>query len=177
MKKFYIKTLKFKVLLINVREKTIAYLFDKLSLIYIKTLAKKRTPWNTNKEKLLELPPNTLGYAVGRFLDKHHFSLQYKAENHDVFHVLTSYQPIVKDEIGLQFLLLGNGKRSLFLFVALFAGLLLMPENYRFFYQSYLKGKQQNSFYNWEFEHLLKEDFASLYLFINQYNHPLNITL
>ena len=40
-------------------------------------------------------------------------------EDHDVFHVLTRTGLTVKNEIELQFYLLGNGKRSLFLFIVI----------------------------------------------------------
>ncbi|TDL99103.1 MAG: hypothetical protein C4K58_07340 [Flavobacteriaceae bacterium] len=150
------------------REEIISKMFEFSAELYLKTLARSRKPWDITIESLLSKPKESLGYAMGEFLQINQFQLQPRAENHDVFHVLTGYKPTVEEEVGLQFLLLGNGKRSLFLFVALLGGFCLMPEAYSFYQKSYQKGKNMLPFTDLAFEDLLDENLLALQNALNK---------
>jgi len=131
----------------NKREKVCHYLFQKSAEPYAKLFKKKQLAWNLTANDLLKYPQDTLGYKVGVFLSSNGFEFFPKHETHDVFHVITDYGITVKEEIGLQYLLYGNGKRSVYLYLVLFLGFILLPEHYSFYLQSYRKGKSIELFY------------------------------
>ena len=82
-----------------------------------------------------------------------------KVEQHDIYHMLTGYGTKVEDEIALQYLCLGNGKRSLYLIGAITLGTILLPEYANYYYQSYKRGKQANPFYHHDYQRLLRTNF------------------
>ena len=116
---------------------------------------KKNEPWDLTISDLQKFPNGTLGQCLGSFLAGHNFDLQAKLESHDVFHVLTDTGITVPEEISMQFYLLGNGKRSTYLFTVLFLGGLLYPDYLQFFYKKYKKGKSALSFHQLDFYKLL----------------------
>lgn len=89
---------------------------------------KRREPWDVTPLQLAQMPPGSLGHALGLYLMDLGFELMPKLESHDVFHLLTGVRTDVPGEIELQFVLFGNGKRSLYLLGVLGMGLVLFPE-------------------------------------------------
>ena len=116
---------------------------------------KKSTPWEIDKEKLLQYPKDSLGFELGHFLDKNHFDIQPKLEDHDIIHVLTNTGILVADEIGMQYYLLGNGKRSLYLFMVILLGTPFYLRHISYFFQQYKKGKQALPFHYLDFSKML----------------------
>jgi len=116
---------------------------------------KKNAPWNINKSELMNYPEYSLGYGLGNFLYKHHFDIQEKLEDHDIIHVLTDTGISVYEEIGMQYFLLGNGKRSLYLFMVITSGTLFYPRQIKYFVQQYKKGKRALPFYYLDFSKML----------------------
>ncbi|HLO74618.1 MAG TPA: hypothetical protein VK164_11825 [Flavobacterium sp.] len=116
---------------------------------------KQTKSWNITIQDFLKLPEESLGFHYGCFLLKYNFNIQASLEEHDVFHVLTNTGITVKDEIDMQFYLLGNGKRSLFVFIVISTGLLFYPFEYKSFIRNYKKGKQAHRFYDLEFYKIL----------------------
>lgn len=116
---------------------------------------KKSIAWKINKDELLHFPEESLGFHLGNFLIKHQFNIQPSLEEHDVYHVLTNTGITVKDEIHMQFYLLGNGKRSPFVFIVIATGLLFYPFELRQFLKSYQKGRQAHHFYYLDFYRML----------------------
>ena len=58
---------------------------------------KKSVPWEIGKQELLQYPKNSLGFELGNFLDRNHFDIQPKLEDHDIIHVLpTPVFPLLK---------------------------------------------------------------------------------
>jgi len=90
---------------------------------------KKNTAWNISTKKLMQYPQESLGFYLGCFLLKYNFEPQPRLENHDVFHVLTNIGTSVPEEVAMQYYLLGNGKRSMYLLSVIFLGTLLYPDN------------------------------------------------
>jgi hypothetical protein len=95
---------------------------------------KKGKPWQVTRQQLIWFPQDTLGFHLGCFLLKYDLQLQSKLEDHDVFHVLTTTGITVPEEIALQFFLLGNGKRSLYLLMVIVMGACFYPTHLNFFY-------------------------------------------
>ena len=116
---------------------------------------KKNDPWKTTREELIALPKQTLGFQLGHFLMRYNFEIQEKLEDHDVIHVLTKTGISVVDEIGMQYYLLGNGKRSLYLFMVITTGFLFYPRQSHYFLNQYDKGKKAHQFYHLDFQKML----------------------
>ncbi len=119
---------------------------------------KTEKPWDISVSNLLQqYPKNSLGFHLGCFLLMHDFSPQPKLEDHDVFHVLTSSGISVPEEIAMQYYLLGNGKRSIYLFLVIFIGTLLYPDKINLFSTAYKKGKTAYSFHQINYKKLLHQ--------------------
>lgn len=132
----------------NYREKLCHFLFQKSAGPYAAIFKRNQPAWNLSSSDLLKYPKGTLGNKVGLFLSTNEFEFFPKHETHDIFHVLCNYGVSVKEEIGLQFLLFGNGKRSLYLYVVMCLGMLIVPEYFSFYKASYYKGKKQLRFHH-----------------------------
>lgn len=116
---------------------------------------KKNDPWNIDTEKLLEFPEESLGFHLGCFLLKYNFEIQPKLEDHDVIHILTNTGITVPEEIGMQYYLYGNGKRSLYLFMVIFTGTLFYPTKIRYFFRQFNRGNQALRFHYLDFSKML----------------------
>lgn len=138
----------------NKRKQILAFLFKQSQKIYNYHFL-KREPWKLTKADLLSYPKNSFGKHLGAFLDNNNFELIPKGERHDAYHTLTGYKTKEEDEIALQYLCIGNGKRNLYVFAAAIVGFLLFPEHYKYYYKSYRIGKQSNRFYQFNYRKLL----------------------
>ena len=116
---------------------------------------KKGNAWNVNVNQLLQLQSDSLGFHLGCFLLKYNFEIQPKLEDHDIIHVLTNTGISVVEEIGMQYYLLGNGKRSLYLGMVIITGTLFYPTRFSYFKQQYQRGKQAHEFYELDFLNML----------------------
>jgi len=123
---------------------------------------KKNKAWDIAMTDLKQFPKGSLGEQMGDFLAKHNFHLQAKLESHDVFHVLTNTGITVPEEISMQFYLLGNGKRSAYLFTVIFLGGLLYPDYLKFFYRKYKMGKSALRFHQLDFYKLLNQPMEKI---------------
>jgi ubiquinone biosynthesis protein Coq4 len=104
---------------------------------------------------LLHYPEDSLGFGLGNFLFNNHFDIQEKLEDHDIIHVLTNTGISVVEEIGMQYYLLGNGKKSLYLFLVIASGTIFYPKQIKYFIQQYKKGKEALTFYYLDFSKML----------------------
>jgi len=116
---------------------------------------KKNSPWDLDSKELLQFPEETLGFHLGCFLLKYNFEMQPKLEDHDVIHVLTNTGITVQEEIGMQYYLFGNGKRSLYLFMVLLSGTLFYPAKISYFFNQYKRGKQSFHFHYLDYSKML----------------------
>lgn len=116
---------------------------------------KKSAVWDLSLEDYLNNPKTSLGFHLGSFLVKSNFNIQPQLEEHDVYHVLTNTGITVVDEIDMQFYLLGNGKRTPFVFIVIMTGLIFHPNHLKRFLSSYKKGKQAHRFYDLDFSKML----------------------
>lgn len=148
----------------NKRKKLIEWLFENSQRVYT-SMFKKEEPWGIAAKELLYYPKNTFGYHLGVFLNKNNFELIPKVERHDAYHTLTGYGTKVEDEIALQCLCFGNGKRSLYLYGAMILGIIILPDYLDYYYKSYCIGKKANAFHHYDYKKLLHisfEDFREV---------------
>lgn len=150
----------------NIREKLCVLLFEKSKIPYAQVFKRKETPWNCNKKSLLKMQQQSLGYHLGKFLQKNNFELIPRLERHDAYHILTGYETDVKNEIALQYLCYGNGKRSKYLYLVMIFGTILNPEHWKYFRDSYRRGKKANQFYHWDFKDYLHSNIRDLRLLV-----------
>ena len=123
---------------------------------------KKGNAWNVNVNQLLQLQSDSLGFHLGCFLLKYNFEIQPKLEDHDIIHVLTNTGISVVEEIGMQYYLLGNGKRSLYLGMVIITGTLFYPTRFSYFKQQYQRGKQAHEFYGLGFLNMLSVPISNI---------------
>ncbi len=116
---------------------------------------KKNEPWNIDKSLLMDYPEESLGFGLGNFLYKNHFDIQEKLEDHDIIHVLTGTGISVYEEIGMQYYLFGNGKRSLYLYMVIPTGTIFYPKRMSYFIEQYKKGKKAHTFHYLDFSKML----------------------
>lgn len=125
-------------------------------------MRRKRKPWTTTLADMQQMPPGSLGNEIAAFLVQHNMQLIPRAEWHDVYHVLFGYGTNIRDEGCVQFLPLGNGRRSIPYLVCNLVSALLYPEYWSDFYDAYHKGKAARKFHDWNFEPLLKLPIAEV---------------
>ncbi|MBV1923655.1 MAG: ubiquinone biosynthesis protein COQ4 [Flavobacteriaceae bacterium] len=164
---FYLSTLYFKVLsLSTIRKRLIVWLFDHSQKIYTQ-LFKNHKSWGLSKKDLLLYPSKSLGKHLGEFLDKYGFELIPKVERHDAYHTLTGFGINVEDEIALQYLCFGNGKRSLYLYGAILLGTCILPDYLPYYLKSFRKGRKAYSFHQYDYRTLLHipiKDLRNMFL-------------
>jgi ubiquinone biosynthesis protein Coq4 len=141
----------------NKRKQLITWLFLTSERLYRRF--KKKQPWGLTDVDLLNMPANTYGYQLGCFLHANGFQLIPKVERHDAYHVLTGFGPSQEDEIALQYLCFGNGKRTPYLFAVLVLGTLILPDYFRYYRKAFRLGKQAHSFHHFDFKKILPLDF------------------
>lgn len=117
---------------------------------------KKNKAWEISIPELIQLPQDSLGFHLGCFLLKYNFDIQPKLEDHDVIHVLTNTGVSVVNEIGMQYYLMGNGKKSIYLYMVIISGTLFYPTQFEYFILQYKRGLEAHSFYNLDFLKMLQ---------------------
>lgn len=116
---------------------------------------KNKKAWNIDKQELLSYPEETLGYHLGQFLHKNNFDIQPKLEDHDIIHVLTNTGISVREEIGMQYYLLGNGKNSVYMYLVILAGTIFYPTHINYFIKEFHRGKKAFEFHSLDFSKML----------------------
>lgn len=162
----------------NIRKQLIIWLFEKSQKVYTSAF-KKHESWNISRQELLAYNDNTFGKKLGEFLDKNGFELIPKVERHDAYHVLTGFGTNVEDEIALQCLCLGNGKRSPYLYGAVILGVIILPDYFKYYLNAYNIGKHANAFHHFDYKktlHLDYQEFRSA-IFSKKQIQQLNIKL
>lgn len=169
MNKLY-KTIK------SIRKQFIIWLFEHSQRIYT-SMFKNHKPWDVSKSDLLKLPEPTFGRHLGEFLDKNNFELIPKVERHDCYHVLCNYSTKVEDEIALQCLCFGNGKRSPYLFGAIVLGVAILPDYYKYYFKSFKAGRAANAFHHFDYQKLLSVSISEFRAAIFSKQQLLNLKL
>ncbi len=167
MKKSFFLPINFEIqsTLNIVREFAVSVGFDISRKLYVQF--KRGTAWNINRRQLLAYPQSSLGFHLGCFLTQHDFSPQAACEDHDVFHVLTGFNTDTAQEIAMQYWLWGNGKRSLFVLLAMLSGVMFYPDKYLLFKNSLLRGNHSSPIHSIDYQSRLNLEVSSLYPSIN----------
>ena len=150
-------------------------LYNWSNKLYAKYFKKNKTAWGLNVEDFKLFPVDSLGYSLGIFYSSNGFNVMPKLENHDVFHVITQTGTAIHEEIAMQYLLMGNGKCSLYMYAMIIIGTVIYPEFIRYYMFSYQKGKSLNTFHHIEFFERLKEPLKEIQweLFVKKNNHTI----
>jgi len=156
----------------KLRVQFLLFMYENSQKQYRKYFKKKKRQWQFNEKQLLSFKEDSLGKTMGEFYQKHGFRMIPKMENHDVYHLITDYSTNIQDEIAMQYLLFGNGKRSAYLLGVLLLGTFVFPEYFKTYRNAFQKGRNMRSFHDWDFENLLWQNFDHLKDFIQQKQTP-----
>ena len=104
----------------------------------------KKESWNLSTQQLLSFPNDTVGRALGEFLQKQEVEPLSKAEFHDVQHVLFDFSISFVDEVALQFFLRGNGIKTIASVTTTIGAWFILPFHWQYLKSSYQKGQQYN---------------------------------
>lgn len=147
---------------VEIREKVLPMGVEKIKKGYMNIFHPNRIPWNETTKSLSRFEKNTLGYTLYEFFKNGNIELEPKYESHDVYHVLTGYGLGLINESSLIFFLLGNGKRSVSIIVAMVVAIIFIPEQWSQFYKHYQRGKTFSPIKNIDFEQYLDYNIDSL---------------
>jgi len=172
--------LKNKVLLKNrkmkeIRLKLMLYLYNSSSKVYANIFKWNKKPWGISKADFMNYPIGSIGHNLGLFYKSKGFDVMPKLENHDVFHILTETGTEIQDEIAMQFLLLGNGKISLYLIAMLLIGGTLFPEHFGYYKRHFQKGRSLQSFHRLEFKEILHWQLTEIQVALYSKNIQINL--
>lgn len=140
----------------NIRLSVMLALYNSSQKIYTQLFKQHKFAWKISKEDFLKFPKDSLGYHMGLFYQEKGFDVIPKLENHDVFHVITESGTEIQDEVAMQYLLLGNGKISLYQFAMIGIGTCIYPEYLNMYFKAFSKGNSMQKFHDLDFEALLK---------------------
>lgn len=111
--------------------------------------------FSINLEELRQLPENTLGHEVARFLDENGFapinSGDWIQQTHDVWHVLTGLQPSKHDEFMLQAFTRAQVFRPSSTILVLI-GLVTRQINFTDTFKAYRSGRLVNRLVIWDIQ-------------------------
>lgn len=157
-----------KVLFKNgIRKTFMLWMYDWSQKVYVKHFKKNKQAWALKINDLSSYPAESLGQKLYMFLIENHFQLMPKLERHDIYHILTNTKTELKDEIGMQYLLLGNGKRSLYMAAMILIGTCIYPEHFSYYLKKYKEGKSYSPFHHLDFEHRLKTSMKVIQIQFN----------
>ncbi len=158
----------------KLRKQLIVWLFEMSQRVYTRYFKFNR-PWGIGRKDLVRYPEESFGFALGSFLYSNGFDLIPKVERHDAYHVITGFTSRVQDEIALQYLCFGNGKRSLYLFGVVIVGTLLLPEYIRYYLRAFRIGTKAHPFHSLPFQKLLHISLNELraIVFTSEIRHEL----
>ncbi len=159
-------TTNMKKLIVKTREIIFYFLVEIVIPSYVKLRPPKKPRWNLSVQDLLAFPKDTLGNALGLFLQKRNLKPIPNSEEHDVLHLILGYKTEVEDEIRMQFFLLGNGKITLSVLGTMVVGL-LMPEVWGKFIRDFKRGATSPIIYNINFKKRLNRPIDEVLLYLN----------
>lgn len=157
----------------KIRLKIMLALYNSSQKIYTQLFKQHKMAWNISKKNFLEFPKSSLGYKLGEFYQEKGFDVIPKLENHDVFHVITETGTEIHEEVSMQYLLLGNGKISLYQFAMIGIGTCIYPEYLKLYIKAFYRGTTMQRFHDLDFKELLNIPIYEIKnsLYFNLKNH------
>ncbi|WP_312332034.1 hypothetical protein [Sphingobacterium sp.] len=159
----------------EIRTKLMLYLYNSSSKVYANIFKWNKKPWGISKADFMNYPIGSIGHNLGLFYKSKGFDVMPKLENHDVFHILTETGTEIQDEVAMQFLLLGNGKISLYLIAMLLIGGTLFPEHFGYYKRHFQKGRSLQSFHRLEFKEILHWQLTEIQVALYSKNIQINL--
>jgi len=159
----------------EIRLSLMLHLYDWSSKVYASIFKWNKKAWGISKEEFLVYPAGSIGHRLGLFYESKGFDVMPKLENHDVFHILTETGTEIQDEIAMQYLLLGNGKISLYLFGMIVVGGILFPEYTNDYKRAFRKGRSLQKFYHIDFKEILHYQLSELQIALYSNNVQINL--
>ena len=159
----------------KIRLRFMLHLYSWSAKVYASVFKWQKKAWGISKEEFLAYPAGSIGHNLGLFYQKKGFDVMPKLENHDVFHVLTETGTEIQDEIAMQFLLLGNGKISLYLMSMIGIGGILFPEHAHYYKKAFQKGRSMQKFHHIAFKEILHEQLFELQVALYSRNLHINL--
>ena len=102
----------------------------------------KKESWKISTKQLLNFPNDSIGKALGEFLQNQKVEPLSKAEFHDVQHILFDFSISFVDEVALQFFLRGNGIKTIASVTTTIGAWVILPFHWKYLRYSYYKGQQ-----------------------------------
>lgn len=130
------------------RQRLLTALFALSHGSYARLAKRGQAPWAETPESLLARPAGSLGRALGEHLRDGGFALLPRLEDHDVFHVVLGIGTSAEEEVELQWVLAGNGKRSAYCLGVLLLGTLVFPELLPCFLAAWRRGAALQPFWS-----------------------------
>lgn len=155
---------------LNKRERLLQWLVNYTATFYLKTFKAHKAKWKYSKDDLRSFPTGSLGKEIANFLDENNIDLIPKAENHDVFHMVTGYKTTAVDEIAMQYWLVGNGKITPYTIGTCIIGAIVIPENWSAYLKAFKKGRNCSSIVHWNFEELLYSNSKQIKDYVHHSN-------
>ncbi|MGE8243820.1 hypothetical protein D3C87_1326660 [compost metagenome] len=159
----------------GIRLKLMLHLYNWSSKVYADIFKWNKKAWGISKEEFLTYPIGSIGHSLGLFYASKGFDVMPKLENHDVFHIITGTGTEIQDEIAMQYLLLGNGKVSLYLMGMIAIGGILFPEHFKYYKKTFQKGRSLQRFHHIEFKEILHYQLTELQIALYSKNIQLDL--
>ncbi|MDF2478984.1 MAG: hypothetical protein K0S24_4467 [Sphingobacterium sp.] len=159
----------------EIRLKFMLHLYNWSSKVYADIFKWNKKAWGISKEEFLAYPSGSIGHSLGLFYAAKGFDVMPKLENHDVFHILTETGTEIQDEIAMQYLLLGNGKFSLYLIGMIVIGGILFPEHVGYYKKTFHKGQSLQRFHHIEFKEILHYQLTELQIALYSKNTQVDL--
>ena len=159
----------------EIRLRLMLHLYNWSSLIYTLVFKGHKKAWEISKKDFLSYPVGSIGHGLGLFYQSKGFDVMPKLENHDVFHILTETGTQIQDEIAMQYLLLGNGKISLYLIGMIIISGILFPEYVHDYKRAFQKGKSLQKFHHIDFKEILHYQLTELQIMLYSKNTEINL--
>ena len=145
----------------RIRSKVLVYLTHEMALPLLQKIRKPEVfPYTI--ETLRHFPKYTLGYGLFSFLEQRKLPLLPYYARHDIKHILLDYDTTDDGEVCLQCFMLGNGHISFPVVATVVYGAFTMPEHWKKFCKAFLRGRNSNAIYSWQWFEILKFSTASL---------------
>lgn len=152
----------------NLRVNLLQWLVNHTASIYLKIFKSHKSEWRYSKSDLRSFPTGSLGKELANFLDDNKIDLIPKAENHDVFHMVTGYKTTAEQEIAMQYWLVGNGKLTPYTIGTCIIGIVIIPEYFKSYKNALKKGIKSPTIFDWKFEELLYSNASQIRSYIHQ---------